>query len=227
MSFVSFRESESTFLLITATVKALAGAMTKNPPGGIVRSDAGSVDLNSTIVALSAVIFQPLRSTVNGPPLYNSIHSSVDLALVPIQATSLITTPKVGVAVGVAVKIVPVGVIVRVGVTVRVGVRVAVGVDEAVGLAVAVGVAVGEFKFLGVPQIGSWFISNPFLVTPSFVYQAESVSGNVTMRSIVPNVETFPAGHGPPLILAVSMILLDVSDSMRVSPLLARAPLKS
>jgi len=91
------------------------------------------------------------------PGLYNSIHSSLELALVPDQAISLIMMDRLGAAVEVGV-IVPVCVGVRVivligvfeGVNVIVGVNVLVGVFEGVNVSVGVNAIVGVGVMVGV-----------------------------------------------------------------------------
>lgn len=100
-------------------------------------------------VPSSACKVHPVRSIAVFVLLCNSIHSAFALAVVPLHATSLMTTSSGlklgrGVNVGVAVLVgVFVGVSVGVNVNVFVGVSVGVLVGESVGVSVGVSVTVG------------------------------------------------------------------------------------
>src|SRR3990172_5031300 len=89
---------------------------------------------------------QPTRLTTKLLGLYNSIHSSVNEAVVPPQATSLMMTKSEGEGVGVSV-----GVPVSVGRGVRVSVGVCVGAGVRLGAGVG---SVVELACSGVPLIG-------------------------------------------------------------------------
>ena len=158
--------------------------------------------------------------------MYSSIHSSPLDADVPDQAISLITTDRDGSAVRVAV-----GVDDGVGVLGSVVVGVAVNVGEFVedGEGVAVGVAVGlatqsELAALGLPRIGSPLASWPLTVMPSFVPQAEGLSGTIPDLSIDAREPGSPSGQVPPERLAVSTLSPEGPKSDKVSPLFPRAP---
>ena len=120
---------------------------------------------------------------------------------------------------------------VRDGVSVLVGVLIDVDVEvgEFVGDGVVVGVAVGlgnqtELAAFGLPRMETPLASCPLMVLPSFVPQAEGLSGMIPNLSIDARVTASPTGQLPPEIFAVSTVSPAGPSKCRVSPLLPKTP---
>ncbi len=148
----------------------------------------------------------------SGPGLCSSIHSSLESAIVPLQATSLIRRESKAAGVGC-------GDGVRVGVADEVGeAEAARGVGDSVGEGHSI-----ELGLRGVPATGAPAASTPVLQHPVKVRQAPGPS-SPARRSMLAWEATLPAGQPPPSAFAVSITLPEGSTNSRLSPLLLNAP---
>ena len=208
----------------------------KNPLAGITPFNA-MVGAPST-----ATKVQPVRSRFCDEGLYSSIHSSKELASVPIQAISLmIIVP--GEKMNTVLVVVGVTVFVKDGEAVGDGELVDVAVFDGEAVGVGEGVALGdgdavvvcvddttivvELADFGVPLIGLPSASWPLRVIPLFESQLESFSPIDTRSRVayrgVPLLEV-PPGQSPPSRLTESMSFPSESLNKRLSPLFPKGP---